>query len=96
MKKAGTFKEKKTGVANAVMKGTPGDNVSAALSVTISGLEHGQYQHFLGVCGENPVELFNIGEEEAFDGDDTGFAFDFCNVGDIGIVDVEDEQTPSR
>ena len=37
-----------------------------------------------------PVELFNIGEEESFDKDNSGFAFDFCNVGDIGLVDVED------
>ena len=41
------------------------------------------------------MELFNIGEEEAFDEDDAGFAFDFCNVGNIVIVDVEDEETSS-
>ena len=41
------------------------------------------------------MELFNIGEEELFDKDDAGFAFDFCNVGDIGLVDVEDERTLS-
>ena len=41
------------------------------------------------------MELFNIGEEESFDKDNSGFAFDFCNVGDIGLVDVEDEQTLS-
>ena len=41
------------------------------------------------------MELFNIGEEEAFDDDDAGFAFDFCNIGHIGLVDVEDEQTSS-
>ena len=37
MKKAGTFEAKNTGVMNAVVKGTPGDNASAASSVTISG-----------------------------------------------------------
>ena len=42
------------------------------------------------------MELFGIGEEEAFDEDDAGFAFDFCNVGKIGLVDVEDKQTLSR
>ena len=41
------------------------------------------------------MELFNIGEEEAFDEDDAGFAFYFCNIGGISIVDVEDEQTLS-
>ena len=41
------------------------------------------------------MELFNIGKEEAFDEDDAGFAFDFCNVGNIGLVDVEYEQTLS-
>ena len=41
------------------------------------------------------MELFNIGEEEAFDEDDSGFAFDFCNVGYIGLVDVEDAQASS-
>ena len=39
------------------------------------------------------MELFNIGKEEAFDEENTGSAFDFCNVGDIGLVDVEDAQT---
>ena len=93
MKKESTFEAKKTGVVTAVMKGTPGDNASAALSVTISGPEHDRYQRFLGVCGEDPVEIFNIGEEETFDEDNAGFAFDFCNVGDIGLIDIEDEQT---
>ena len=41
------------------------------------------------------MELFNIGEEEAFDEDDARFAFYFFNVGNIGIVDVEDENTSS-
>ena len=41
------------------------------------------------------MELFNIGEEEEFDEDNAGFAFDFCNVGDVGLVDVEDAQTLS-
>ena len=95
MKKAGTFEAKKTGVVNAVVKGMPGDDASAASSVTISGPEHDQYQRFLGVCGEEPVEMFNIGEEEAFDGDDDGSAFDICNIGDICLVDVEYEQTLS-
>ena len=49
MKKAGNFEVKKTGVVNAAVKGTPGDDASAALSVTISGPEHDQYQRFLGV-----------------------------------------------
>ena len=80
---------------NAVVKGTPGENTSAASSVTISRPEHDQYQSFLGACGEDPVELFNIGEEEAFDEDDAGFTFYFCNIGDIGLVDVEYEQTLS-
>ena len=44
MKKAGTFEAKKTGVVNTVVGGTSGDNASAALSVTTSGLEHNQYQ----------------------------------------------------
>ena len=95
MKKAGNLEAKKTGVVNAAVKGTSGEDASATLSVTIRGSEHDQYQRFLGVCGEDPVELFNIGKEEAFDVDDDGFAFDFCNVGDIGLVDVEDEQTSS-
>ena len=43
MKKAGTFEAKKTGVVNAVVKGMPGDDASAELSVTISGSEHDQY-----------------------------------------------------
>ena len=37
------------------------------------------------------MELFNTGEEEEFDEDDAGFAFYFCNVGNIGLVDVEYE-----
>ena len=65
---------------NAVVKGTPGDDASVALSVTISRLEHDQYQRFLGVCGEDPVELFNIGEEEAFDEYDAGFALIFVTL----------------
>ena len=93
MKKAGIFEAKKRGVVNDVVKGMQGDDASAASSVTISVPEHNIYQRFLGVCGEDPVELFNIGEEEAFDEDDAGFAFDFCNVGNIGLVGVEDEQT---
>ena len=40
MKNAGTFEANKTGVVNAVVKGTPGDNYSAAFSVTISRPEH--------------------------------------------------------
>ena len=36
MKKAGTFEAKTTGVVNATVKGTPGDDASAASSVTIS------------------------------------------------------------
>ena len=36
MKKAGTFDQKKTGVVNTVVEGKPGDDVSAASSVTIS------------------------------------------------------------
>ena len=95
MKKAGTFESKKTGFVNSVVKGTPGDDDSAALSVTISGSEHDQYQRFLGVCGEYPVELFNIGEEDEFDEDDAGFAFYFCNISNIDILDVEDDQTLS-
>ena len=95
MKKAGTFEAKKTGVVNSVIKGTPGDDASAASSVNISRPEHNQYQHFLGVCVEDPVELFNIGEEESFYEEDAGFAFNFCNVGDIGLVDVEYKQTSS-
>ena len=63
MKKAGNFEAKKTGVVNAVVKVTPGDDDSASSSVTISGLEHDQYQCFLGVCGEDPAELFNIGKK---------------------------------
>ena len=77
MKKAGTFEEKKTGVVNTVIEGTTGDDASAASSVTISGLEHDRYQRFLGVCGEYPVEIFNIGKEEEFDEEDAGLAFDF-------------------
>ena len=41
------------------------------------------------------MDLFKIGEEEAFDEDGAGLAFDVCNVGDIGLVDVEDEQALS-
>ena len=41
------------------------------------------------------MELFNIGEEEVFDEDDARFVFDFCNIGNIGLVDVEDEHTLS-
>ena len=91
MKKAGTFEANTTGVVNAAVKGMPGDNASAASSVTISVLENDRYQHFLGICGEDPVDLFNIGEEEDFDEDDGGFTFDFCNLGNIGLVDVEYE-----
>ena len=36
MKHLGTFEAKKTGVVNSVVKGTPGDNASVTLSVTIS------------------------------------------------------------
>ena len=89
MKKVGTLEAKKTGVVNAVVKGMPGDDASAASSVTISGPKHNRCQRFLGVCGEYPVELFNIGEEEEFDEDGARFDFDFFNVGDIGLVDVE-------
>ena len=62
MKKVGTFEAKKTGFVNTVVEGTPGVNASAASSVTISGSEHNQYQHFLGVCREDPENLFSIGE----------------------------------
>ena len=41
------------------------------------------------------MELFNIGEEEEFDEDDAGFAYAFCKFGNIGLIDVEDEKTPS-
>ena len=41
------------------------------------------------------MELFNPGEEEAFDEDEAGFAFYFCSIVGISIVDVEDEQTLS-
>ena len=92
MKKVGSFEAKKTGVVNSILKGTPGDDASAASSVTISGPEHNRYQRFLGVCGEDPVELFKIGEEESFDEDDDRFAFDFLNIGNISLVDIEDEQ----
>ena len=95
IKKAGTLGKKNTGVMNTVVEGTPGYDASAALSVTISGLEHDQYQCFLDVYGEDPVELFNIGEEEEFDEDDTGFAFDYCNVADVSLVDVKGERTLS-
>ena len=93
MKKAGTFKAKKTGLVNAVVKGMPGDDASAASSVPISGSDHDQYQRFIVLCEEDPVELFNIGEEEAFNKDDAGFFFDFCNFGDIGLIDIEDTHT---
>ena len=36
MKKAGTFKAKKKGVVNSVVKVTPGDDASTGFSVTIS------------------------------------------------------------
>ena len=86
---------KKTRVATTIAKRTPGDDASAALSVTISGSEHNQYQRFLGICGEGPMDLFNIGEEEEFDEDNAGFTFYFCNVGDIGLVNVEYKQISS-
>ena len=63
-KKAGNLEAKKTGVVNTAVEGTPGDDASAASSVTISGSEHDQYQRLLCACGEDPVELFNIGKEE--------------------------------
>ena len=66
-KKVRTFEAKKTGVVNYFVKGTPGDDDSVASSVTVSESEHDLYQRFLGVCGEDPVELFNIGKEEEFD-----------------------------
>ena len=93
MKKAGNLEAKKTGVVNAVVESTPVKDASTASPVTISGSEHDHYQRFLGVCREDPVELFNIGEEEEFDEDDSGFSFDFCIIGDISLVDVEDECT---
>ena len=40
MKKADTFKANSTGIVNAVVESTLGDNASAASSVTISGSEH--------------------------------------------------------
>ena len=43
IKKAGTFKAKKTGVVNTVLSGTPGYDASAVSSVTISGSEHDLY-----------------------------------------------------
>ena len=95
IKKAGTLGKKNTGVMNTVVEGTPGYDASAALSVTISGLEHDQYKRFLGVYGEDLVELFNIGEEEEFDEENSGFAFDFCKVGDVSLVDIEGEWTLS-
>ena len=64
MKKPGTFKAKNTVVVNTAVEDTPSNDASTLLSVTISGAEHDQYQIFLGVCGEDPVELFNISEEE--------------------------------
>ena len=81
------------GIANNVVEGAPGNDVSAASSVTINGLEHDQYQIFLGICGEDPLELFNIREEEEFDEDDAGFDFNFCNNGNVSLVDVEDKWT---
>ena len=45
------------------------------------------------MCGEDPVELFKIGEEEEFDEDDVVFAFEFYNIGDVSLSDVEDEWT---
>ena len=35
------------------------------------------------------MELFNIGEDEEYDEYDAGFDFDFCNFGNIDLVDVE-------
>ena len=96
MKKAGNFEAKKTGVVDTVLEDTPSDDASAALPVTISGLEHNRYKCFLGVCGEDPVEILNIGEEEEFDENDAGFAFEFYNVGDISLANVEDEWTPTE
>ena len=93
MKKAGTFEEKKTGVVNIVVEDTPGDDASAAPSVTIRGSENDRYLRFLGVCGKYPVELFNIDKEEDFDKDDARFDFDFYNVGNESLTDVEDEWT---
>ena len=90
MKKAGNFKAKKTGVVNTVVEGKPGDDASAASSVTISGSERNRYQRFLGVCRDDLVELFNTDEEKEFDEGDAGFAFDFCIVGDVILIDVID------
>ena len=90
MKKADTFEANKTGVVNTVVEGTPGNDASSASSVTIIGPEHDRYQRLLGVCGEGPVDLFNIGEEEKFDDDYAGFVLDFFNVGDVSLVDVKD------
>ena len=62
MKKVGTFEAKKTGVVNTVLEGKPGDDASAASSVAIIGSEHNRYQRFLGVCGEDPVDIFKFFE----------------------------------
>ena len=91
MKKSGTFEAKKTGVVNTAVEDTPGKDASAASSVTIRGSEHDRYQRFLGVCGEDPVDLFNIDKEEDFDEDDAGFAFNFYNVGNVSLSDIEDK-----
>ena len=78
---------------NNVVEGKPGSNALAASSATISGSEHNRYQRFLGICGEDPVVLFNVDEEEEFDKDDYGFAFNFYIVGNISIVNVVDKCT---
>ena len=93
MKMAGNFKAKKTGVVNTIVEDMSGNDASAASSVTINGSEHDQYQHFLVVCGEDTVELFNIGEGEEFAEDDAGFAIDFYTVGNVSLADVKDEWT---
>ena len=67
--------------------------MSSTAVFTINGSEHDRYQRFLGVCGEDPVELFNIGEEDEFDEYDSGFAFEFYNVGNVSLTDVEYEWT---
>ena len=78
---------------NTVVEDTPSNDASAASSVTISGSEHDQYQRFLGICREDPVEIFNTGKEEYFNEDDAEFSFDFYNVGNVSLADVEDEWT---
>ena len=93
MKKLCNFEAKNTGGVNTDVEGNPGDNESAASSVPISRSKHDRSQRFIGVCREDPVVLFNIGEEEEFEKDDAGFAFDFCIVGDVSLVDVKDECT---